>query len=70
QRIQLNITQKIGDQSTLYIIGTNQRDWNSKKQDNQLQIGLNTIIKGINLGLNYSLSKTSWNDSKDQMLAF
>lgn len=70
QRIQLNITQKIGDQSTLYIIGTNQRYWNSKKQDNQLQIGLNTIIKGINLGLNYSLSKTSWNDSKDQMLAF
>ncbi|MBG3046319.1 fimbria/pilus outer membrane usher protein, partial [Proteus mirabilis] len=38
-RIQLNITQKIGDQSTLYIIGTNQRYWNSKKQDNQLQIG-------------------------------
>ncbi|QHZ87888.1 fimbria/pilus outer membrane usher protein [Proteus mirabilis] len=32
QRIQLNITQKIGDQSTLYIIGTNQRYWNSKNK--------------------------------------
>lgn len=69
EKIQLSLTQQLGEQSTLYVTGSHETYWNTNKSDKQLQVGINTLIEGINWGLSYSLSKNSWQDANDQMLA-
>ncbi|SUC34001.1 Outer membrane usher protein fimD precursor [Providencia rustigianii] len=69
EKVQLSLTQQIGEQSTLYVTGSHETYWNTSKSDKQLQVGINTLIEGINWGLSYSLSKNSWQESNDQMLA-
>ncbi|QXX83130.1 fimbrial biogenesis usher protein [Providencia sp. R33] len=69
ERFQISVTQQFGDQLTLYITGSQDTYWNTDKSDKQLQVGLNTLLNGMNLGVSYSLSKNAWQDSNDQMLA-
>ncbi len=69
EKIQLSLTQQLGEQSTLYMTGSHETYWNTSQSDKQLQVGVNTRIDGINLGLSYSLSKNSWQEANDQMLA-
>lgn len=69
EKIQLSVTQQLGEQSTMYVTGSHETYWNTSKSDKQLQIGINTLIKGINWGMNYSLSKNSWQEGNDQMLS-
>ncbi|SQH11510.1 Outer membrane usher protein fimD precursor [Providencia heimbachae] len=69
EKIQLSLSQQLGEQSTLYITGSHETYWNTSKSDKQLQVGMNTLIDGISWGLSYSLSKNSWQESNDQMLA-
>ena len=69
EKIQLSITQQLGEQSTLYMTGSHEAYWNTSQSDKQLQVGINTRIEGVNVGLSYSLSKNSWQNANDQMLA-
>ena len=69
EKIQLSLTQQLGEQSTLYMTGSHETYWNTSQSDKQLQVGINTLINGISWGLSYSLSKNSWQDANDQMLA-
>jgi len=68
-KVQLSVTQQLGRQSTLYINGSHQTYWDTNKSDQQLQIGLNTVVQDITWGLSYSLNKNAWQDNNDQMLA-
>ncbi|OAT36726.1 fimbrial biogenesis usher protein [Proteus myxofaciens] len=68
-KIQLSLTQQIAKQATMYITGSHETYWNTNKSDRQLQVGVNTQFKGVNLGVSYSLSKNSWQDENDQLLA-
>lgn len=69
EKIQLSLTQQLGEQSTLYVTGSHETYWNTSKSDKHLQVGFNTLIEGISWGINYSLSKNSWQEANDQMLA-
>ncbi|ATG16536.1 fimbrial biogenesis usher protein [Providencia alcalifaciens] len=69
EKIQLTLTQQLGEQSTMYVTGSHETYWNTNKADKQLQVGINTLIQGISWGLSYSLSKNSWQEGNDQMLA-
>lgn len=69
EKLQLSMSQQLGDVTTLYITGTHEKYWNTSRADKQLQVGLNTLFKGITWGINYSLSKNSWQDGNDQVIA-
>ncbi|WP_368755577.1 fimbria/pilus outer membrane usher protein, partial [Klebsiella oxytoca] len=68
-KVQLSVTQQLGRQSTLYVTGSHQTYWDTKKSDQQLQVGLNTVVQDITWGLSYSLSKNAWQENNDQVLA-
>lgn len=69
-KLQLSLSQQIGRTSTLYVSGSHQTYWGTKKADEQLQVGLNSAIEDINWNLSYSLTKSAWQEGRDQMLAF
>ncbi|MEH2922176.1 fimbrial biogenesis usher protein [Samsonia erythrinae] len=69
-RVQLSVTQQIDRQMTLYLNGNHQSYWGTSKTDKQLQAGINATLNDINLNLSYSLTKSAWQDTRDQMLAF
>lgn len=69
-RLQLSISQQAGASSTLYLSGSHQTYWGSKKTDRQLNAGFNSSVGNINWSLNYSLTKNAWQDGTDRMLSF
>ncbi|MEX3018217.1 fimbrial biogenesis usher protein [Kluyvera sp. STS39-E] len=68
-KVQMSITQQLGRTATLYLSGSHQTYWGSSNADEQLQIGLNTAVDDINWTFNYSLTRSAWQDGRDQMLA-
>ncbi|NNS04954.1 fimbrial biogenesis usher protein [Klebsiella pasteurii] len=68
-KLQLSITQQIGNISTFYISGSHQSYWNTNKADEQLQTGFNTAFGDINWTLSYSLNNNAWQQGKDQVIA-
>ncbi|WP_271445988.1 fimbrial biogenesis usher protein [Citrobacter sp. Awk 4] len=69
-RVQLSLTQQLGTQATLYLSGSQQSYWRTDEVDEQLQAGLNMVLGDINLGMNYSLTKSVWQEGRDQLLSF
>ncbi|RAH27341.1 fimbrial biogenesis usher protein [Pantoea agglomerans] len=69
-RLQATVTQQVGRTSTIYLTGSHQSYWNTRRSDEQLQIGFNSTIQDISWSLSYSLSKNAWSGDKDQLLAF
>lgn len=68
-KVQVSVTQQLGQTATLYMSGSRQTYWGTDSADEQLQAGLNTVIKDMNWTLSYSLTKNAWQDGRDQMLA-
>ncbi|MTD29411.1 fimbrial biogenesis usher protein [Erwinia sp. J316] len=69
-RVQATVTQQLGRTSTLYLTGSHQSYWNTRRSDEQLQLGYNSTIEDISWNMSYSLAKNAWSDGKDQLLAF
>ncbi len=68
-KLQVTVTQKMGDMSTLYLTGSEQTYWNTGNSDLQWQAGFSSAIEDITLSLNYSITRNAWQQDKDQLLA-
>lgn len=68
-KVQVSVTQQLGDSATLYMSGSRQTYWGTGRVDEQLQAGLNTTTGDITWTFSYSLTKNAWQNNRDQMLA-
>lgn len=68
-KVQVSMTQKVGDMSTLYLSGSQQTYWNTGSSDLQLQAGLSSAIQDITVSMNYSITRNAWQEGKDQLLS-
>ena len=68
-QLQLSLTQKLGEMSTVYVSGSQQSYWNTTKSDLQLQAGLSSSFKDITFAVNYNLAKNAWQTKNDQTLS-
>lgn len=69
EKLQVSVTQQIGRTTSLYLSGSNQSYWSTDKNDQQLQVGLNSALDDINWNLSYSLTKNAWQDNRDEMVS-
>lgn len=51
QRYQMNFSQKLGQRSTLYLSGGHTRYWDSTRRQNDVQLGVQTVVGRANIGL-------------------
>ncbi|MBA0446638.1 fimbria/pilus outer membrane usher protein [Stenotrophomonas maltophilia] len=51
QRYQMNFSQKLGQRSTLYLSGGHTRYWDSARRQNDMQLGVQTVVGMANIGL-------------------
>lgn len=70
EKLQVNVSQQAGKSSTLYLSGSQQNYWGTKKMDRQLSTGFNSSTGDISWSLNYSLSKNIWQNGTDKMFSF
>ena len=68
-KVQISVTQQLGRTTTLYLSGSHQTYWGTDNADEQLQAGLNAAVGDINWTLSYSLTRSAWQQGRDQMLA-
>lgn len=66
----VNISQKIGDNSSLYVNGSRETYWDNKKSTDQLQIGFSTFIDSLSLSIAYSVTNNIFYKEKDKLLSF
>ncbi|HFT5239747.1 TPA: fimbrial biogenesis usher protein [Yersinia enterocolitica] len=69
-RLQMTLTQQVGDNATFYLTGSHQTYWGVGKADEQLQAGYSGTLEDITYTLSYSLTKNAWQEGRDNMLAF
>lgn len=69
-RLQMTVTQQVGENATLYLTGSHQTYWGLNKADEQLQVGYNGALRDITYSINYSLTRNAWQHKRDNMLAF
>ncbi|RQN05298.1 fimbrial biogenesis usher protein [Pantoea ananatis] len=69
-KMQATISQQVGRTSTLYLSGSHQSYWGTSQVDDQIQAGYSSSINDITYTLSYSLTKSAWQQGRDQMVAF
>ncbi|MGQ6551007.1 fimbrial biogenesis usher protein [Serratia sp. JSRIV001] len=69
-RLQVNVSQQIGRETSLYLSASRQSYWRTRKADEQLQAGLSSVTGGVNWSMNYSLTKNAWQDERDHLVSF
>lgn len=69
-QIQLNLSQNIGDQGSMYIAASNQTYWHTDETTALFQVGYSGVWKDINYGLNYSYNKATQQDHADRVFSF
>ena len=69
-RLQVNVSQQIGRESSLYMSASRQSYWRTNKADELLQAGLSSVIGGINWTMSYSLTKNAWQNERDHLVSF
>lgn len=68
-KIQLNISQQLGDQGSLFISGSRQDYWHTGKTTTLMQTGYNSSLNGINYSLSYNYNKSYGQPNADQIFA-
>ncbi|WP_233598481.1 fimbrial biogenesis usher protein [Erwinia sp. 198] len=68
QRLQANISQRIGDRGSLYLTGSRQTYWNRRGVSESLQAGFSSSLKGVNYSLSVNQSRTAGLERTDQSL--
>lgn len=66
-QLQLNISQTVGDEGSLYVTASNQSYWHTDETTSLFQIGYSGIWKDINYGLNYSYNKATGQEHADKV---
>lgn len=68
-RLQLNISQSLGDYGSLYTSAYKQGYWNYEGSDQNANLGYNKNYKGVNYTFNYSYSKNLYLPQKEQLFS-
>lgn len=68
-RLQMTVTQQVGENSTFYLTGSHQTYWRTGKADEQLQAGYSSALRDITYTISYSLTKNAWQQGHNNMLA-
>ncbi|MDX6020476.1 fimbrial biogenesis usher protein [Scandinavium sp. V105_16] len=69
-QIQLNLSQSIGEEGSIYITASNQSYWHTDETTSLLQVGYSGVWKDINYGLNYSYNKATEQEHADRVFSF
>lgn len=69
-KVQINISQQLGELGSVYVSGSQQTYWHTGDKDTLLQVGYNTSWHDINIGLSFNYSKSSGQLEADKMIAF
>lgn len=68
-KLQLNVSQQLGDSGSLYFSGSRQSYWGTNEANTLLQAGYSGNIKGVSWNLNYSYNKIPGLDGADKRIA-
>lgn len=69
-KVQLNISQQIGEQGSVFVTGSQQSYWHTDETDTLLQVGYSgTAMKGISYNLTYNYNKAPGEPEADQMFS-
>lgn len=68
-KVQVNISQQLGNLGSVYVSGSQQSYWHSDKKDTLAQFGYNTTWHDINVGISYNYSKSSTQPKADRIVA-
>ena len=69
-RVQVNISQQIGTQGSLYLTGSRQTYWRTGDTDQLWQVGYNSSWEDISYGLDWSWNRNPGVQGTDKRLAF
>lgn len=69
-RIQVNISQQVGTEGSLYLTGSRQTYWRTDDTDQLWQVGYNGSWEGISYGLDWSWNRSPGVQGTDKRLAF
>lgn len=68
-KVQLNISQQIGDAGSLFITGSRQSYWRTGDTNDLLQLGYNGAIADVNYSLTYSYNRNPWISGSDRLIS-
>lgn len=68
-KLQLNISQQLGDTGSLYFSGSRQTYWRTSEANSLLQAGYSGNVGGVSWNLSYSYNKIPGLDSADKRVA-
>ncbi|TNV20500.1 outer membrane usher protein FimD [Buttiauxella sp. B2] len=68
-KIQVNISQPLGNYGSVYLSGSQQSYWHTDDKDTLVQFGYNTTWHDVNIGLSYSYSLSSGQPEADRSVA-
>lgn len=69
-KIQLTISQTLGDYGSINLSGSRQNYWGGDGIEKLIQLGYSTTLYGVSLGLNYNYSKNPGTPEADKAVAF
>ncbi|MDA3990632.1 fimbrial biogenesis usher protein [Klebsiella aerogenes] len=69
-QLQLNVSQTIGDEGSLYVSASNQSYWHTDETTTLFQVGYSGVWDDINYGLNYSYNKATQQEHSDRIFSF
>ena len=68
-KMQVNISQQLGDYGSMYLSGSEQTYWHTDDKDTLLQVGYSTTWHDISINLSYSYNKSSGQPNADKAVA-
>ncbi len=68
-RLQVNISQQIGEHSSFYITGSSQTYWNTDEAESLFQLGFSSFVGGVSVGSSYSFNKSPWTDEYESIFS-
>lgn len=69
-KVQVNITQQLGDFGSLFFSGSRQSYWHAGNTDTLYQLGYNSTWRDINYSLSYNYNKSAGQWESDQIFSF
>lgn len=68
-KVQVNISQQLGNYGSFYLSGSEQTYWHTDEKDRLIQFGYNTSIKDVNIGVSWNYSKSKGQPDSEQIFA-
>lgn len=68
-RVQVNLSQQLGALGSLYLMGSHQSYWHTRRADYLFQAGFNTMIRDLTLSLTFNYNQGLWSQGGDRSVA-